>query len=125
MQMLDALQRARIIHTDIKPDNVILSWSSLLTNPRAGAASTKAPVWCRGKKATMAAAWSRGCLQLIDFGRAIDLELLGAGALFVGTSLTTKMQCPEMLNGKPWHYGVRYFLPSSVPQTTFVIQRVD
>jgi serine/threonine protein kinase len=106
MQMLDALQRARIIHTDIKPDNVILSWPYLLTNPPSGANPKETPVWRRGKAATMSTAWSKGCLQLIDFGRAIDLELLGAGALFHGISLTTKMQCPEMLNGKPWHYGV-------------------
>jgi hypothetical protein len=48
------------------------------------------------------------CLQAIDFGRAIDLQLLPAGTQFEGVSTTEGMQCPEMLSGKPWHYCVRF-----------------
>lgn len=99
--MLDSMQRARVLHTDIKPDNFLLAWPELLSQRPA-----TAPSWSRGA-AELSAAWSAGCVQLIDFGRAIDLDLLGAGTLFVGPSLTTGLQCPEMIEGKPWHYGVR------------------
>lgn len=47
------------------------------------------------------------CLQAIDFGRAIDLQLLPVGTQFDGVSTTEGMQCPEMLSGKSWHYCVR------------------
>lgn len=46
-------------------------------------------------------------MQAIDFGRAIDLQLLPVGTQFEGVSTTEGMQCPEMLSGKPWHYCVR------------------
>lgn len=59
-------------------------------------------------------------MQAIDFGRAIDLQLLPVGSQFEGVSSTEGMQCPEMLSGKPWHYCVR-FLPDccSYPVPSF------
>jgi serine/threonine protein kinase len=96
--MLDALQRARVIHTDIKPDNFLVMWPEQLFD-EAGAR----PPWRRGA----GGAWAAGCVQLIDFGRAIDLHLLEPGTQFTGSALTEGMLCPEMLADKPWHYCVR------------------
>lgn len=100
MQGLHAMQRARIIHTDIKPDNCLLSWPPQLQ------ASTGAP-WTAAAAERPGSEFAGGCIQVIDFGRAIDLELLPVGTQFVGASTTEGMQCPEMLEGKPWHFCVR------------------
>jgi serine/threonine protein kinase len=106
MQMLESLQRARIIHTDIKPDNFLVLWPEALFDDSAAP-----PPWREG---TREPAWAQGCVQLIDFGRAIDLALLEPGVQFVGSALTEGMQCPEMLAGKPWHYCVRFTCQSAL-----------
>lgn len=103
MQALHAMQQARIIHTDIKPDNCILAWPPQL---HAGVAAA-APCWTAAAADRDGSEWAGGCLQVIDFGRAIDLELLPVGTQFIGSSTTEGMQCPEMLEGKPWHFCVR------------------
>lgn len=103
--MLEGLQRARIIHTDIKPDNFLVTWPPTLFDDAP--AATRPPAWAPAVAAAKDGPWRAGCLQLIDFGRAIDLELLRAGVQFTGAALTEGMQCPEMLAGKPWHFCVR------------------
>lgn len=108
--MLQAMQRARIIHTDIKPDNFLVMWPPGLLSP-----PVHTPVWTAATAASGACVWGTGCVQLIDFGRAIDLSLLGAGTQFVGSALTEGMQCPEMMAGKPWHYCVRPSTCASLP----------
>eukprot|EP00892_Ulva_mutabilis_P005049 jgi/Ulvmu1/2916/UM147_0014.1 len=97
---LHAMQQARIIHTDIKPDNCLLSWPPQLA--QGGTAGV--PRWTAAAADRPGSAWGGGCMQVIDFGRAIDLDLLPAGSQFVGASTTEGMQCPEMLGSKPWHY---------------------
>ena len=103
MQMLDGLQRARIIHTDMKPDNFLVAWPPTL----AQAPADNPPAWSAASATAPGSRWAHGCLQLIDFGRSIDLSLLSPGVQFMGSALTEGMQCPEMLANKPWHFCVR------------------
>ena len=105
VQLLEGLQWARIIHTDIKPDNLLVTWPPGLFDDSTATAAP--PRWSPSTAFDRNGPWRSGCMQLIDFGRAIDLELLAPGTQFTGAALTENMQCPEMLAGKPWHYCVR------------------
>ncbi|PSC71993.1 mitotic checkpoint serine threonine-kinase BUB1 [Micractinium conductrix] len=82
LRTLQHMHAARILHTDIKPDNL------LVTLDAADAGDENA-------------APSLG-LQLIDFGRGVDLELLPPGTLLQGDSGTDSFRCVEMREGAPW-----------------------
>lgn len=45
-------------------------------------------------------------IQLIDFGRAIDLSCVPAGSVFMSSSDTEAFMCHEMLNNQPWRHQV-------------------
>ncbi|KAK9822716.1 hypothetical protein WJX81_007865 [Elliptochloris bilobata] len=51
----------------------------------------------------------RGRLQLIDFGRAVDLALLPADAQFLGDSQTEAFRCREMAEGRVWRFQADAF----------------
>ena len=48
-------------------------------------------------------------LQLIDFGRSIDMKLLPQGASFSKVVETEGIKCPEMMDGKYWREHLDYF----------------
>lgn len=62
LQITAALQAAHVIHTDIKPDNLLLR----------EAATSALPAWHASKHGL----WSETGLCLIDYGRAVDTALL-------------------------------------------------
>ena len=77
MRLMGRLHHARILHNDVKPDNVLVH-----VNAQTGDVS----------------------LQLIDFGRGVDLELLPQGSYMHGDSGTDGFRCVEMREGRPWVY---------------------
>lgn len=83
LRALGDLHAARVLHNDIKPDNVLVS----LVGPAEAGDENAAPVLG---------------LQLIDFGRSVDLELLPPGAALFGDSGTDAFRCVEMREGQPW-----------------------
>lgn len=105
-----------MIHTDIKPDNCLLAWPPQLLSGGGGT-----PRWTAAAADRPGGAWGGGCMQVIDFGRAIDLELLPVGTQFTGSSGTEGMLCPEMLGGKSWHYCVR---PPPSPSTLTAVSSI-
>jgi checkpoint serine/threonine-protein kinase len=82
------LHHCGILHTDLKPDNFMLTDLS-------------------GYKNFVSAAGSG--LVLIDFGRAVDLTVFPGDTLFHGSCNTDGFQCTQMLEGKPWKYEADYF----------------
>ena len=84
LQILERLQKARIIHGDIKPDNFLVQ---------------REPDFAQDmfKKAT---------LQMIDFGVSIDMDLFHAEQSFTFKFEKTENRCPEMLEDKAWTYQV-------------------
>ena len=48
-------------------------------------------------------------LQLIDFGRAIDLKVLPKDIFFTQMVKTVGIKCIEMREGKPWRQHIDYF----------------
>jgi len=48
-------------------------------------------------------------LQLIDFGKSIDLKLLPKDILFTKVVKTDGLMCPEMREGRGWREHLDYF----------------
>ena len=48
-------------------------------------------------------------LQLIDFGRSIDMSLLPPGTSFTKVVNTDGITCSEMRESKPWREHIDYF----------------
>jgi hypothetical protein len=49
------------------------------------------------------------CLQLIDFGRSIDMRILPEGTRFRYVSSSPDYCCPEMLDKRPWNFHIDYY----------------
>jgi serine/threonine protein kinase len=95
MELLQAVREmhsCRILHCDIKPDNL------LVRHPEAW------DTWDTEQPAT----WSAAGLQLIDFGRAVDLELLPPGVAFHGDSGPGCFRCIEMQEDRQWTFHVSH-----------------
>ena len=91
LMIIQYLHKCGIIHTDIKPDN-------LLINQLPDSLDYFDP--SRTK-----------CLVLIDFNRSIDMNLMPDETEFTGSkSVNKSLLCCEMKDDKPWTYQVyKYF----------------
>ncbi|CAJ0925903.1 unnamed protein product, partial [Mesorhabditis belari] len=92
-RILKEVYAARIIHGDVKPDNVMFIG--------------KLPEGLSLHADDLLS--SEPIIRLIDWGRAIDLSSLPNGASFGGRAGTQCFDCPEMLNDRPWTYQTDYF----------------
>ncbi|XP_014247903.1 mitotic checkpoint serine/threonine-protein kinase BUB1 beta-like isoform X3 [Cimex lectularius] len=79
IDIVDSLHKAKIIHGDIKPDNFVLKHLPVENE-------------------------TESCIQLIDFGRSIDMTLFPEGTQFKHVVTTDGFQCNEMKENKPWTY---------------------
>jgi len=100
LTILQNLHNSEMIHADVKPDNFIVQ-----APPCSSLDCLSPPSSLRGLPPS---------LKLIDFGRAIDMRLLPAGAVFTHTITTSGFTTPEMTEGRPWTYQVDYYGAASV-----------
>ncbi|CAH0386427.1 unnamed protein product [Bemisia tabaci] len=84
LDIIDHLHSCKIIHGDVKPDNFVL---------RSG----------------LSQSFEEPSIQLIDFGRSIDMTLLPEGTTFSTVVETDGFTCNEMKDGKRWTYQTDYF----------------
>ncbi|XP_075534270.1 uncharacterized protein LOC142568069 isoform X3 [Dermacentor variabilis] len=94
-ELITALQQVHlcgIIHADVKPDNVVI----IDLPSKAGFLDRFTEQGTR-------------CLQLIDFGRAIDMSQLPPGTTFTNTVTTDGFVCTEMRDGRPWTFQTDWF----------------
>eukprot|EP00092_Neocalanus_flemingeri_P017494 GFUD01018923.1.p1 GENE.GFUD01018923.1~~GFUD01018923.1.p1 ORF type:complete len:1477 (+),score=489.36 GFUD01018923.1:88-4518(+) len=95
LTMVEALHGAGILHADIKADNFLLQ-------------NIPTPDMSAGSPEEMFRSKSMS-LQLIDFGRAIDLKLLPKDIFFTQVVKTDGIKCIEMREGRPWKEHIDYF----------------
>jgi len=94
LYIVEALHSIGIVHSDLKPDNFLLK-----DFPRVREGSTKEEVFN----------FSSTSLQLIDFGRAIDLSILPEGTTFNQVVKTDGLKCVEMREGRGWREHLDYY----------------
>jgi len=85
--LVEYLHSVGIVHADIKPDNFLIRFipgrSNLHSSP---------------------------CLQLIDFGKSLDLRLLPENTVFDEVLMESDLlKCVEMREGRPWMHHIDYF----------------
>lgn len=96
LSAVGALHKCKIIHGDLKPDNILM---------RSVPGSGTGP-----------------CLQFIDFGRSIDMSLMPEGATFDTVVMTDTFTCIEMRTGKPWTYQVGFMNKIQLGTLIFFLQ---
>merc|ERR1719341_755925 len=95
LTMIENLHGAGVLHADIKADNFLLQ-----NIPTPDMAAGSAEGMFRNQPLS---------LQLIDFGRAIDLTLLPKDIFFTQVVKTDGIKNIEMREGKPWREQIDYF----------------
>jgi len=92
--MVEALHKADILHADLKADNFLLQ---RIPTPDTRAATVHEMFHELAPS-----------LQLIDFGKSIDLRILPKDIMFTKVSKTDGLVCPEMREGRGWREHLDY-----------------
>jgi len=96
LYLVEALHSLGILHADIKPDNFLLQ--RIPEIPRT-AAKTAADIFKPGNL----------CLQLIDFGKAIDMSILPENISFDKVVKTDGLYCAPMREKSSWREHIDYY----------------
>ncbi|KAL8836223.1 MAG: hypothetical protein Q9170_003000 [Blastenia crenularia] len=98
LRTMESLHSIGILHGDLKADNCLVrlhhddkaQWESSYHRDGNGG-------------------WASKGLSLIDFGRGIDMTQFSPETQFIADWKTTKQDCPEMREMRPWIYQVDYW----------------
>lgn len=89
---LEQVHSCSIIHADVKPDNILV----IDLPSKAGFLDDFAEQ-------------GPSCLQLIDFGRGIDMTKFQPGTTFTHVVTTDGFVCTEMRDNRPWTFQTDWF----------------
>lgn len=97
LRLVEALHRADFIHGDLKIDNCMIRLEDV-------------DKWSAQYDASGAQGWSSKGIRVIDFGRAIDLQMYPAKQRqeFIADWPTDTRDCQEMRDGRPWSHQADY-----------------
>ncbi|KAI0911619.1 Mad3/BUB1 homology region 1-domain-containing protein [Ustulina deusta] len=106
LRTVEALHTKQILHGDLKADNCLLRLdeipsSASQSQPQAQALSNQ---WLADGSGN----WSTRGVVLIDFGRGIDMRAFEKDVQFIADWKTTKEDCAEVREGRPWTWQLDY-----------------
>ncbi|KAL8874248.1 MAG: hypothetical protein Q9174_000404 [Haloplaca sp. 1 TL-2023] len=101
LRTVEALHEKKIMHGDLKADNCLVRLHS------TGSSDDKD--WDSSYHRDGSNCWRHKGLSLIDFGRGIDMAQFGAQTQFIADWKTSKAECPEIREMRPWTWQVDYW----------------
>ena len=99
LRTVEAMHVKGILHGDLKADNCLVRLSPTPSTDE----------WDSQYHADGSQGWASKGLTLIDFGRGIDLHHFRPDVQFVADWKTSKADCAEMREMRPWTYQVDYW----------------
>ncbi|KAL8757743.1 MAG: hypothetical protein Q9199_001996 [Rusavskia elegans] len=100
LRTVEALHSIGILHGDLKADNCLV---------RLHHSEDGDKTWDSSYHRNGDHGWSSKGLSLIDFGRGIDMTQFHPETKFIADWKTTKADCAEMREMRPWTYQVDYW----------------
>ena len=97
LSTVEAMHTVGILHGDLKADNCLVRLTPTLEE------------WDTQYHADGSHGWSSKGLSLIDFGRGIDMRHFQPEVQFVADWKTSKVDCPEMRELRPWTWQIDYW----------------
>jgi len=110
LRVIESLHRSQFIHGDMKIDNCLVRLDAVPSSEGGSSA------WSNQYSASGADGWRHKGMQLIDFGRGIDLSLFPAEEKqrFKADWKVDERDCVEMREGREWSYETDYFGLASI-----------
>ncbi|KAI0113979.1 Mad3/BUB1 homology region 1-domain-containing protein [Nemania sp. FL0031] len=102
LRTVEALHSKQILHGDLKVDNCLLRLDNSSSN------SDTDPALSSQWSADGNGGWGARGVVLIDFGRGIDMRAFTKDVQFVADWRTTKEDCAEVREGRPWTWQIDY-----------------
>ncbi|KAI0456572.1 Mad3/BUB1 homology region 1-domain-containing protein [Xylaria acuta] len=106
LRTVEALHTKQILHGDLKVDNCLLRLDDAPTSlsHSQSQGQTLSNQWF----ADGSGGWSTRGVVLIDFGRGIDMRAFEKDVQFIADWKTTKEDCAEVREGRPWTWQIDY-----------------
>ncbi|KAL8771897.1 MAG: hypothetical protein Q9209_002835 [Squamulea sp. 1 TL-2023] len=98
LRTVEALHSIGILHGDLKADNCLVRLHQIEDRE-----------WDSSYHSNGEIGWSSKGISLIDFGRGIDMQHFDPETKFIADWKTTKADCAEMREMRPWTYQVDYW----------------
>ncbi|KAI1177543.1 Mad3/BUB1 homology region 1-domain-containing protein [Nemania sp. FL0916] len=110
LRTVEALHAKQILHGDLKVDNCLLRLDDDSSSPSFSSSQSQGqgPALSTQYSASGAGGWSSRGIVLIDFGRAIDMRAYLPSVQFVADWKTSKEDCAEVREGRPWTWQLDY-----------------
>ncbi|KAI0864241.1 Mad3/BUB1 homology region 1-domain-containing protein [Xylaria cubensis] len=105
LRTVEALHSKQILHGDLKVDNCLLRLDDLASLSQS---QSQAQPLSNQWFADGSGGWSSRGVVLIDFGRGIDMRAFDKDVQFVADWKTTKEDCAEVREGRPWTWQIDY-----------------
>ncbi|KAI0817912.1 Mad3/BUB1 homology region 1-domain-containing protein [Xylaria sp. FL0064] len=107
LRTVEALHSKQILHGDLKADNCLLRLDEFPSfSPSKSQSQTQ--VLSNQWFADGSGNWSTRGVVLIDFGRGIDMRAFEKDVQFIADWKTTKEDCAEVREGRPWTWQLDY-----------------
>ncbi|KAH8159605.1 hypothetical protein CIB48_g8645 [Xylaria polymorpha] len=108
LRTVEALHSKQIMHGDLKVDNCLLRLDEAPASLSQSQSQSQSQALSNQWFADGSGGWSTRGVVLIDFGRGIDMRAFEKDVQFIADWKTTKEDCAEVREGRPWTWQLDY-----------------